>query len=129
TPVADHEALAAPESESDRVGSSDSWILYAAGVAQTLGQNLRDPEDLDPPAPSSSFGQAQISSALQLQTMRSPRTQGSVQRADQHSGRDETAQPILRLPQDRRANLECLWHRAQQGCRPAHPHPLQSTGT
>ena len=39
-------------------------------------------------------------------------------------GRDETAQPILRLPQDRRANLECLWHRAQQGCRPAHPHPL-----
>ena len=36
TPVAEHEALAAPVSESDPVGSSDSRILYAA-VAQTLG--------------------------------------------------------------------------------------------
>ena len=43
--------------------------------------------------------------------------------------RDETAQPILRLPLDRRANLECLRRRAQQECRPAHPSPLVLTGT
>jgi hypothetical protein len=29
----------------------------------------------------------------------------------------------------RSANLGCLRRRAQQGCRPAHPYPLLSTGT
>ena len=58
-------------------------------------------KDLDPPAPSSSFGQTQISSALRLQELRAPRPQRPVQRVDRRGGRDETAQPILRLPQDR----------------------------
>src|SRR5215469_10869506 len=38
---------------------------------------------------SPSFGKTQISSALQLQKMRSPRTQRSVTSADRRGGRDE----------------------------------------
>jgi hypothetical protein len=49
------------------VGSSDSWILYPAGVAQTFGQNGGDLEDFDPAQPPPRFGKSEsiVCSTLQ----------------------------------------------------------------
>ena len=68
-----------------------------------LGRIAVNLEDFDPPASSASPGEAKISFALQPRATPAPRTQGPVERADRRGGRDETAQPVVRLPQDRRA--------------------------
>ena len=49
----------------------------------------------DPPASSSSPGEAKISFALQFRATPAPRTQGPVERTDRGGGRDETAQPYF----------------------------------
>ena len=51
----------------------------------------------DAGAPSSGFGEAQISSSIWLQSTPSPGAERSLQRADCSGGRDETAQPTFGL--------------------------------
>jgi len=63
-PIAHHEAVESPEPESDRVGSADSGIFYAVGLAHTLRQDSRSPEDLDSHAASPSFGEAKVSASI-----------------------------------------------------------------
>src|SRR5215469_13812195 len=86
-------------------------LLYAVGFAQSLGQDCRGREKLDSAAASPSFGQAKVSDSIRHKAARSPWTQGSSTGADRRSCRDEAAEPILRLPQDRRANRQRLRHR------------------
>jgi putative transposase len=56
-------------------------------------------------------GEAQVSPALGPEKAPAPWTQRSLKRTHRHGRRDETTQPPLRLPQDRRADLECLRHK------------------
>ena len=70
----DHEAFAASESEPDPMGSGDSRVLHAPGVARTLGQDGCDLEDFNPPESSPSPGAAKISVALRLRATPAPRT-------------------------------------------------------
>ncbi len=111
------------------MGSCDSRLLHTPGVALPYEQGGCHPEDFDPPASSSSPGAAKISFAVRLRASSAPGTQGPVERADRRGGRDETAQPVFRLPEDRRATFQRLRHRPKQGCRPAHSASALSTST
>ena len=81
------------------------WGEKSRGMAQTGGQDGRDHQELDSSPISSSLGKTQVSPPLWVQKAQSSWTQRPLKRTHRGGARDETAQSVLRLPQDRRTAL------------------------
>jgi hypothetical protein len=69
TPVAHHEACAAPCSESEIMGSTGAGIVCAFRVIQTLEQDGRDTENFHTAVLSPSPGEAQVFPALLIRPL------------------------------------------------------------
>jgi len=113
TLVAHHEACTAPYSESDLLGSTGAGSLCAFGVTHAAQQDGCDTEAFHFSALSPRPGDAQVQPALQAERAKAPRTQRSIQRTHWRGYRNEAAKPLLRLPQDCRANIESFRCRDQ----------------